>query len=188
MTNIDSLKVGDKIIRFGKVYEIFKLAKEENLETGKEEEVIYFKPVYESQESQTLICSIAISNLELTDIRRPLPEKEIDELLDFLRSKIEMKNRFNTRSAKELIKSNEPKKIAMILKKLAIVRRDPDTNFTYTKKRLFKSALKKLQEEVALVKGISTKEAQEMILEILKKQAAKSFILDEDDDVDDLED
>jgi RNA polymerase-interacting CarD/CdnL/TRCF family regulator len=185
MTNIQSLKVGDKIIRFGKVYEIFKLVEEKNPETEELEKIIYFKPVYESQDSQTLICSIALSNLDLTDIRRPLSEDEVDELLDFLRSKIEMKSRFNTRSAKELIKSNEPKKIAMILKKLAIVRRDPDTNFTYTKKRLFKSALKKLQEEVALVKGTSTKEAQEMIIEILKQQAAKSFILDDDDDLDD---
>lgn len=187
MTNTNSLKIGDKIIRFGKVYEIFKLTKEKNPETEEVEKVIYFKPVYESQESQTLICSIAVSNLERTDIRRPLPEEEVDKLLNFLRSKIEMKGRFNTRSAKELIKSNDPEKIAMILKKLAIVRRDPDTNFTYTKKRLFKSALKKIQEEVALVKGISIKEAQEMILDILKQQAAKSFILD-DDDVDDLDD
>lgn len=184
MIDTNSLKVGDKIIRFGKVYEIFKFVEEENPESGDLEKVIYFKPVYESQESQTLICSIALSNLDLTDIRSPLSEEEVDKLLDFLRSKIEMKNRFNTRSAKELIKSNEPNKIAMILKKLAIVRRDPDTNFTYTKKRLFKSALKKLQEEVALVKGISTKEAQEMIIDILKQQAVKSFILD-DDELDD---
>ncbi len=185
MTNTQSLKVGDKIIRFGKVYEIFKLVEEKNPETEELEKVIYFKPVYESRESQTLICSIALSNLELTDIRRPLTGEEVDELLDFLKSKIKMKNRFNTRSAKELIRSNERKEIAMILKKLAIGKRDTDINFTYTKKRLFKSALKKLQEEVALVKGVSTKEAQEMIIEILKHQAAKSFILSDDEDLDD---
>ncbi len=178
----EKFKVGDKIVRFGKVFEIFKIEKEENPETGEEEDFIYFEPAYESQANQTLKCSIPVSNLELTNIRRPLSEDEVDKLLDYLKSKIEMEGRFNTRSAKETIKSNEPRKIAEILKELAIVRRDPDTNFTYTKKRLFRKALKRLQEEVALVKDMSLQEAQDMILKILIEQAKKSFSLDEEDD------
>jgi len=177
-------KVGDKIVRFGKVFEIFKTSKEENIDTGEVEEMIHFKPAYETNANQTLICCIAVSNLDLTNIRRPLTEAEVDKLLDYLKSKIEMKSRFNTRSAKETIKSNEPEKIALILKKLAIVRRDPDTNFTYTKKRLFRRALKRLQEEVALVKGLSLEEAQELILNILQQQTVKSFSLEEDDEDD----
>lgn len=184
MSNTQSFKVKDKIVRFGKVYEIFKISQEKHPETGELEEIIHFRPGYETQANQTLTCSIAVSNLDLTNIRKPMSEKEVDELLEYLGSELEMKGRFNTRSAKETIKSNEPKKIALILKKLAIVKKDPDTNFTYTKKRLFKRALSRLQEEVALVKNLQLEEAQELILKLLQQQADKNFTLDIDEEDD----
>ena len=96
-----------------------------------------------------------------------------------------MKGRFNTRLAKEVLKTNEPEKIAMMLKKLAIVKRDPDVNFTYTKKTVFRQGLKRLQEEVALVKGISLEEARKKLIKMLQSQAAQSLPLDENDDLDD---
>ncbi len=175
-------KVGDKIVRFGRVYEIFKVTEEENPETGESEKLIHFKPVYETQANQSLICAIPVSNIEKTNIRRPMSEDGVEELLDLLRSKIEMKKRFNTRLAKEILKSNDPEKIAMMLKKLAIVRRDPDTNFTYTKKRVFRQGLKRIQEEIALVKGMEIEETNELIKDILKKQAVKSFPIEEDEE------
>lgn len=175
-------KKNDKIVRFGRVYEIFDITAEVNPLTEEKEEVIHFRPVYETQANKTLICAIPISNLEKTNIRRPLSEDEIDELLGFLGEKYDMKKRFNTRAAKDTLKSNDPQKIALILKKLAIVRRDPDTNFTYTKKRIFRKALKRLQEEVALVKGIDLDEARDMLQKTLFKQAKISFQLDEEED------
>jgi RNA polymerase-interacting CarD/CdnL/TRCF family regulator len=178
-------KIGDKIVRFGRVYGIFKISVEENPDTGEDEELIYFKPVYESQANRTLICAIPISNIELTNIRLPMSEEECDSLLDLLDSKYEMKGRFNTRLAKEVLKTNEPEKIAMMLKKLAIVKRDPDVNFTYTKKTVFRQGLKRLQEEVALVKGISLEEARKKLIKMLQSQAAQSLPLDENDDLDD---
>jgi RNA polymerase-interacting CarD/CdnL/TRCF family regulator len=99
-----------------------------------------------------------------------------------LKGKIEMKKRFNTRLAKEILKSNDPQKIAMMLKKLAIVRRDPDTNFTYTKKRVFRQGLRRIQEEIALVKGMEIEKANQLIKDILQKQAVKSFPIEEDED------
>ncbi|KUK79303.1 MAG: Transcriptional regulator [Microgenomates bacterium 39_7] len=177
-------KIGDKIVRFGRVYEIFKISIEENPDTGEDEELIYFKPVYESQANKTLICAIPVSNIDLTNIRLPMSEEECDNLLDLLDSKYEMKGRFNTRLAKEVLKTNEPEKIAMMLKKLAIVKRDPDVNFTYTKKTVFRQGLKRLQEEVALVKGISLEEARKKLIKMLQSQAAQSLPLDEDGDLD----
>ena len=186
-TKIDgcSLKVGDKIVRFGRVYEIFKIVEEENPDTGVQEEMIYFKPVYESQANKTLICAIPLQNLDLTNVRLPMCGEDCDRLLELLDSMYEMKGRFNTRLAKDVLKSNEPEKIAMMLKKLAIVKRDPDVNFTYTKKTVFRQGLKLLQEEVALVKCISLEEARKMLIKLLKSQAVQNLPLDEDDDLED---
>lgn len=175
-------KKGDKIVRFGRVYEIFKITEDENPVTEEEETIIHFKPLYETQANQSLICAIPVDNLDKTSIRQPMSKEEMEELLDFLKSKIEMKKRFNTRQAKEILKSNDAEKISLILKKLAIVRRDPDTNFTYTKKRVFRQGLKRLQEEVALVMGMDLSETRTMLLDILKEQAVISFPLDEEED------
>ncbi len=180
------LKVGDKIVRFGRVYEVFEISEDENLETGEPEEIMHFKPVYESRANRTLTCAIPVNNLELTDIRLPMSEEKCDQLLKLLDSEYEMKGRFNTRLAKEVLKSNEPEKIAIMMKKLAIVKRDPDTNFTYTKKTVFRKGVMLLQEEIALVKGISLEEARKKVIGILKKQAAQNLPLDEDDDFEDL--
>jgi len=178
-------KVGDKIVRFGRVYEIFKISSEENCDSGEMEKLMYFRPVYESQANKTLICAIPINNIELTNIRLPMSEEECDQLLTLLDSQYEMKGRFNTRLAKDVLKSNEPEKIAMMLKKLAIVKRDPDVNFTYTKKTVFRQGLKRLQEEVALVKGIPLEEARKKLIALLKSQAVQNLPLDDDDDLED---
>lgn len=174
-------EVGDKIVRFGRVYEIFKKTDETVFSGGEEregkEEVIHFRPVYENVANRSLTCSIPISNIEETNMRPPLSDEEVEELLDFLKKPIEMKSRFNTRMAKETLKSNDPDKIAMILKKLAIVKHDPDTNFTYTKKRLFRKALHRLREEIALDKDMGLEETQEMLEKILDKQGKKGVEL-----------
>ncbi|MBD3250277.1 MAG: hypothetical protein GF381_01765 [Candidatus Pacebacteria bacterium] len=178
---LDQYKVGDKVVRFGRVYEIYKKTEETVYSDGKElddkQEVIYFKPVYENIANRSLICSIPVSNIEETNMRRPMSESEVDELLAFIKKPYVMKSRFNTRMAKETLKSNDPDKIALILKKLAIVKHDPDTNFTYTKKRIFRRAMQRLQEEVALVKEMELEEAQEMLEKMLDKQGKKGVEL-----------
>jgi len=176
-----SFKKGDKIVRFGRVFEIFKIQAEKNSETGESERLMYFRPVYETLADKTLICSIPINNVDQTNIRRPMSDEQVDDLLTMLVSKIEVEDRFNTRLAKEVLKSNDPGKIALILKKLAIVERDPDTNFTYTKKRVFSQGLKRLQEEIALVKKISLEEACQKLIKLLKRQAVKSFPIEIDE-------
>ena len=38
-----TFKKGDKIVRFGRVFEIFKIKTEKNLETGKSKKLMYFR-------------------------------------------------------------------------------------------------------------------------------------------------
>lgn len=178
-------KVGDKIVRFGRVYEIFKITEEPVLEGEGTEEIIHFKPVYETIANKSLICSIPSVNVEKTNMREPLSKDEVEELIDFIGETIELRKRFNTRQAKELLKSNDPDKIALILKKLAIVKHDVDTNFTYTKKRIFRKALQRLQEEIALVKDMGLEETRKMLTDILDKQGKASvdkYGTEEDED------
>ena len=182
-TKKKDFKKGDKLVRFGRVYEIYKVSNEEDPETGEKERYIHFQPVYETQANRSLVCAIPISNIDKTNIRQPMSEEEEDELLEMRMEMVEdQTKRFNTRQAKEVLKSNDPRKIALILKRLAVVRRDPDTNFTYTKKRIFRKGMKRLQEEIALVKKMELEETSQMLRDLLKKQAVKSLPLDEEED------
>ncbi len=176
-------KVGDKIVRFGQVHEIFKIGEEKDFETEEMQEVIYFRPMYESSSCRDLICAIPVKNIDKTNMRRPMTDEKLKELMDLMDEKVEdPTKRFNTRQAKEVLKSNNPKKIALIMKRLAVVRRDPDTNFTYTKKRLYRKGMKRLQEEIALIKNMEISEARKMLEKLLKKQARHSLPLEEEED------
>jgi RNA polymerase-interacting CarD/CdnL/TRCF family regulator len=190
-----NFEVGDKIVRFGRVFEVFKITEEEK-EEGKtddsdskqsepREEIIHFRPMYETQANKSLVCAIPVSNIEKTSMRRPMSKEDIEELMELMDEKVEDPlKRFNTRQAKEVMKSNNPKKILLVMKRLAVVRRDPDTNFTYTKKRLFRQGLGRLQEELALVEDLEIDEAREMLKRLLKKQAIKTLPLPEEDEED----
>ncbi len=165
-----NFKVGDKIVRFGRVYEIFKITELEAIEDQEPDQVIHFRPVYDSQATRSLTCSIPVSSIDQTNMRRPMSEQEVDELLKEMAQKVAADKNFNTRQAKEVLKMNDPHKIALILRHLAMIRENPNVNFTYTKKRIFRTAMKRLQEEIALVKGWELDEAQKKIQKILQKQ------------------
>jgi RNA polymerase-interacting CarD/CdnL/TRCF family regulator len=178
-----NFKVGDKIVRFGRVHEVFKIEEEKDFETEEMQEVIYFRPMYESSSSRDLICAIPVKNIDKTNMRRPMSDEKLKELMDLMDEKVEdPTKRFNTRQAKEVLKSNNPKKIALIMKRLAVVRRDPDTNFTYTKKRLYRKGMKRLQEEIALIKDMEISETRKMLEKLLKKQAKLSLPLEEEEE------
>lgn len=179
----NNFKLGDKIVRFGRVFEVFEIKKEELPDSEEKQDVIYFRPMYKSNSTRSLICAIPVQNLDKTNMRRPMSKDRFKELLSLLKEKVDDPfKRFNTRQAKEVLKTNEPKKIALILKRLAVVRRDPDTNFTYTKKRLYRMGMKRLQEEIALVKEMELSKANEMLERILKKQAEDSIPLEEEEE------
>ncbi len=161
------IQVKDKIVRFGKVYEIFKI-KNKKIE-DKEEKIIYFKPIYKHDQKCEIVCSIPLKNLKKTKIRKPLMKDELLKLLKYV-SKRPKKKKTKVdlnRSKKHLI-SNDPKKITKVLKKLWLDKQNEDTNFTPSKRAAFNVAINRLKEEVAYVFDISIKEATEILKNTIK--------------------
>lgn len=156
-----NFQVGDKIIRFGRVYVIFKITQEEI--DGERQTVIHFKPFYETEATRSLVCSIPVANLDRTNIRLPMSMEKIEELLQVLQHRPPSNHKFNTRLAKEVLKGSDPFQIALLLKQLALVKEDPDINFTFTKRTIFSHGLKRLQEEIALVKGWELTDTKERL-------------------------
>jgi RNA polymerase-interacting CarD/CdnL/TRCF family regulator len=165
-----AFKVGDKIVDFSQVFRIFK-TKRRKKPNGEKEKVIFFRPYFKTPKNQTLVCSIPVKNIKKTKIRRPISKKKLKELLKSLSQKSDIDIPINISRAKDMLNSNDPEKIAWVLKGLWLEKNDESTNFTKNREKVFKIAIKELVEEIAFVSGTSTRKAKKRIKKYLKKKA-----------------
>ena len=138
-------KVGDKLVHSGQIYRIFKIEKKKT---------IFFKPYLKTRKNRTLIYSIPLSNIDKTNIRKPISKKELRPLLKKLSKKSDIKKPINLAQAKGILNLNDIDKTAQVLKSLWIEKNDESTNFSESRKNVFKLLMKQLVEEVACASGI----------------------------------
>ena len=158
--------VGDKIVEFGQVFRIFKIKRQKNAE-GKRERLIFFRPYFKDKKDNSIIYSIPSKSIQKTNIRRPLTKRELRKLLKELSEKVEVKRKINIIKAKEILNSNDPHKIVRVLRRLWADKNDQSTNFTKSKKDVFKLSIKRLVEETAYIEKLPLKTAKEKIKEAL---------------------
>ncbi|GAI43244.1 unnamed protein product [marine sediment metagenome] len=158
-----TFKVGDKIIHFDQVYRIFKIRKRNK------DKIIFFKRYFKTKENRKLVFSIPISSIDETKVRKPISKKKLRDLFKALSQKPEAKIAINTVKAKELLGSNSLDKIIEILKQFWQEKKTDPDHFNKSKENVFKLAIKKLSEEIALVNDISLAKARKKIKNALKK-------------------
>lgn len=158
-------KVGDKIVRFGQVYKIFKIKSTE----GKRGKVIFFRHYFKSKQNKTLIYSIPVKNIDKTNIRRPVSKEELKLLVKKLSKKSDVKKPINLVQARGVLCLNDIYETAQILKSLWIEENDESANFSESKKDVFGLSKEQLVEEIAFVSGISLVMAREKIKRALKR-------------------
>ncbi|MBN1263133.1 MAG: hypothetical protein JW991_02130 [Candidatus Pacebacteria bacterium] len=171
----DSFRVGDKIVDLGKVFRIFKVEKRKTIE-GKEERAIYFRPYFKTTQSDDLICSIPIKNINLTQIRKPMSKKRLEKLLKKVFEDESPEKPVNTNQIKEKLKSNKLEIAVRVLKKLWLDKQDESTNFSATKRDLLNLVMKRLEEEAALALDIPVSRAREEIKKRLEKLSPSTFL------------
>lgn len=163
-----TFKVGDKIIDFGHVYRIFKI-KNKKGKDGDKKKFIFFRPYFKKKEDKGLVFSIPVINLDKANIRRPLSEKKLKKVFKKLSGKLKTTKALNISKAQDRLNLNNPFKTARILKRLWADKKDKSTNFTRSKRKTFDLAMKRMIEEVALVKDISLRKARDKIKAALEK-------------------
>jgi len=165
-------KKGDKVISYGRIYQVFKIKKEE-VKKGKKDQVVYLKPYFQTRRNKSLVYSIPLGHVDKTRLRRPLCQKELNRLFKRLAKKPRSQKSVNISRLKDILTSNDAFETAQVLRVLWADKLDQSTNFTASKQKVFKSALKKLDQEVSLVKKISRKEGRKKIKQALKKMKKK---------------
>jgi len=159
--------VGDKIINFNKVYIIFKII--EQKVKDKKEQIISFRPFFQTEKKNSLTFSIPVDNIDKTNIRKPISKKELKELLSELSKASNLETPIDLNRINEELNLNDPNAHVEILKCLWKEKNDETTNFTKTRNDVLGLTIKLLLEEVALVSGVSLKEAEEKIKTALKR-------------------
>jgi len=161
MISQKKLKVGDKIIDGGQVFRIFKIEKT-TTEDGNDDKLLHFRPFFKIGENSDYECTIPLSSLEEAEIRMPLSLKEAKDLVKTLAKK--SKNPFSDiNEAKDLLKTNDPKDIVAIIRKLSEEQRKNADNFTKSKKDVLKAAFEKLDQEIAIANKTTLEKARTKI-------------------------
>jgi RNA polymerase-interacting CarD/CdnL/TRCF family regulator len=168
--DLENLKIGDKIIDFGRVYRVFKINKKGKSSRGR---LICFRPFYKKVNNRDLVCTIPEKNLSKTNMRRPLKKKEVKELLKDFLSPFESAESVNFDQAKKAIATNDPFAMINSTKNLYYSRKGEGKDFTVSQKRIFNSLIGRIAEESAFVLGKKPEQIKEKINNSLKKGLKK---------------
>jgi RNA polymerase-interacting CarD/CdnL/TRCF family regulator len=163
------IKVGDELVEYGKVYKVFKIA-DKKMYDGKTVEHVFFKPMYETSDNQTLSCAVPLKNIKDANIRRPLEKKKVAEILTALTEKFHGEYEvLDVNEAKDILKLNSPKKSAKVLRTIWREINDDELNTTKSRKDVFELSMKTLAQEVALTYNLSLEKAEAKLQRALKK-------------------
>lgn len=155
-------KVGDKIIELGQVFRIFKIEEVKN-GNGQTERVIFYNPYYQTENTQSVVCSIPVKSITQTFIRRPIKKAQFNALFEKLNGKKRSNHYFDLNIAKTLLKSNDLSDTIDLLHFLIKERKKDKENFSKSKRDIMDESINILIQEFALVDGVSLKKAREKI-------------------------
>lgn len=162
MVNINKLKVGDIVVRFGQVYEIFKIEKKD------QKKIIFYRKFFENTQRSASTFSIPQDSIVNTKIRGPISKKAMNSLLgeDLKAFVVDLEMNINT--IKAVLNTDEPIEIMQIMKNLATERKTNE-KFPFSKKEIYSTLLKRFASEVAYVYHATPKKGEEIIEEALQK-------------------
>lgn len=164
MTNLNNLKIGDVIIRFGQVYKVFKI----------ENATVFYHRFLESLKQATSIFSIPQQSIEKTKIRVPIDKKELNNLLGKGLKEMKVDLEISLNAIKGFLNTDDPIEVVRMLKTLTLMR-DENGKLPFSKREVYDTLLKRFASEVAFVYEQDEKKAKELIEQALV-EATKWFL------------
>lgn len=167
MINLNKLKIGDVIVRFGQVYKVFKIEKKDD------KSMIFYKKLVKNLRHASSIFSIPQKSIEKTKIRPPISKKELDALLGPKLKAFEVDLTINLNTIKAVLNTDEPEDVVKMLKNLTAAREAGDGKLPFSKREVYDSLLNRLASEVAFVYDETEEKAKEIINQALEKSLGK---------------
>lgn len=169
MQTINKIKVGSALIEGGVVYKVIKIMKDGSQNNS--DRIIYYKPFYKNVSNSTLECSIPESSLKLSNFRDPSSKEEILALFSNLKLNRHDESDLDIENAAEMLKLNDIRQIAFVIKSFWKDSLNDGLGFTKTKSDLLKKAVSTIVEEIAYVMELSLDEAKNRISKTISKSS-----------------
>ncbi|MFZ1721274.1 MAG: hypothetical protein WAU07_02095 [Microgenomates group bacterium] len=163
-----SLTKGDVLISNGKAHEVVEISDKKN-SLGEVSRYVYFRPLFSTTNSKTILCSIPYENILTTNKRKPVSKKKLQEIFSILNSPALQEEILNVREASEVLKGNDLEQVAILAKQLWMHKQNPGCNFSLRKQQLFKKALRFLSQEIAVIENQDIESAKSIAVEQLEK-------------------
>lgn len=166
MSDNNSFKIGDKIVRFSRVWKIFKIEKKKD-SNGEMKKTLHYKPFFAKNLKSKISFSIPVENIGDAFIRTPISKKELKNFLKSLSEKPDLSKPLNLMKTKEELELNDFSKKINILRILHWDQKEKAESFTKSKENILKLAINKLSEEVAFIHKFSLANAKQKIKKAL---------------------
>jgi RNA polymerase-interacting CarD/CdnL/TRCF family regulator len=168
MSKKKKYKVGDRLVDSRSIYKIIKKKKRRVL-NGEKEDCVFYEPLFKTEKSQSLICSVPESNINEASLRSPVTKKRIKETLRTLGKRKNGETNVNISDADTFIKENDPVETAKLLRLLWLEKQTKDKSLSTRKKHMYENSLRHLVEEISIVQRIGLKKAEAKIKRRLMK-------------------
>ena len=146
--------------KFSKVYKVTKVQPEEDR--------IYYQPHFATNASG-LICSIPVSNINKSSIRRPLKKKDFSQFFnDLLEELKKEETEINIKEIKAAIHSTDLNKKSELIARLWSIKQDEELKFTPSQKSYLESLINSLKEELAYLLNIDPQSAEQKLYSVLE--------------------
>ena len=152
------LKVGDRVVRYGRVLKVFQI----------KNEMVYFQPNFTSPSNNSLTYQVSAKNVHASNIRKVVSKKELQQLFKSILSQPAELGSINSMEVRLSLTNNDLTETLKALKNLWLERIGKTASLASGKLSIYQQALEQATEEVAAVKNVALDKAKQAIMSALK--------------------
>lgn len=152
------LKVGDRVVRYGRVLKVFQI----------KSKTVYFKPNFASPSNNSLVYQMSSQNVKGSNIRKIVSKKELKDLFDSILSLPEELGAINSMEVRSSLSGNDLTETFKAIKNLWLERIGKTASLASGKLSIYQQALEQATEEVAAVRNLALDKARQVIMSALK--------------------
>jgi RNA polymerase-interacting CarD/CdnL/TRCF family regulator len=159
MLEVLKLKVGDLMVRYGRVLKITKISKG----------VVFLKPYFDAKNNMgRLSYSLPIKNMKMNKLRRVLSKGELDKLLKKALMEPDKDKELLALKMKDPLENNDLAETMKVVRMLWLEKRANSGSLPGGKLTVYKQALEQLVGEAAAICGLTLEKADIKINTVLK--------------------
>ena len=152
-----TLKVGDRVVRYGRVLKVFQI----------KGDTVYFQPHFNPQTSNGLTYQISLKNVTKSNIRKLVTKQKLQDLFKSILNTDSELGAINDLEIRSSLNANNLLQTLKVIKNLWLEKTGRPGTLASGKQNIYQQAMDQATEEVAAVKGLKLDKARQVIISAL---------------------